>query len=336
MLRKITTGILASAAALVLTLPAQAATVTLKVTTCLARNHDFSQGLLQTYINPINAKNADVKLNYLGGPEVTPFQEQGSSLKRGLVDMILCPAAYYGGLFGEARLPGAQTASIDEIKKNGAWDMMEQAWNKNLNAHILAWVYSDAQVFYTYFVTKPKESTKTGLDLNGMKIRSTGLYNPFLQAMGATTVVMAPGDVYAGLQRGVVDGLAWPWGSIGQYGWQRFFKYRVTPHFFGPSLLLVVNLDKWKSLSKEQQDLLSSQTKSLETDGAAVVIKRGKEDDAKLTAAGVQDMALTGATKDAYLSTISEAKWAQNDKLHYTVDYKKLKALLYKPIKPQS
>ena len=32
----------------------------------------------------------------------------------------------------------------------------------------------------------------------------------------------------------------------------------------------------------------------------------------------------------------SEAKWAQNDKLHYTVDYQKLKSLLYKPVKPQS
>ena len=126
MYRKIATGFFATAAAIALTLPAQATPITLKVTTCLARNHDFTQGLLQTYIDPINAKNTDLKLTYLGGPEVTPYQEQGSSLKRGLVDMIMCPAAYYGGLFSEARLPGAQTASIDEIKKNGAWDMMSR------------------------------------------------------------------------------------------------------------------------------------------------------------------------------------------------------------------
>ncbi|MGA7488484.1 MAG: TRAP transporter substrate-binding protein DctP [Xanthobacteraceae bacterium] len=335
--RTIAIGILAGATALALTLPAQAGPVTLKVTTCLARNHDYTQAFMETFLEPLNAKKADLQLTYLGGPEVTPFKEQASSLKRGLVDMIMCPAAYYGGLFGEARLAGAQTASIDEIRQNGAWDMMEEAWNKNLNAHILTWVFSEGQVFYTYFVAKPKESTKTGLDLTGVKIRSTGLYNPFLVAMGATTIVMAPGDVYAGLQRGVVDGLAWPWGSIGKYGWQRFLKYRVRPHFFGASQPLLVNLDKWKSLSKEQQALLNDRAKIFERDGAAIVVKKGNEDDLKLKQAGVEDITLTGAARDAYLKTIYDAKWAQNDTLHYTVDYQKLKALLYKPVnKPQS
>ena len=155
-------------------------------------------------------------------------------------------------------------------------------------------MFSEGQIFYTYFLVKPKESTKTGLDLTGMKIRSTGLYNPFLVAMGATTIVMAPGDVYAGLQRGVVDGLAWPWGSVGKYGWQRFLKYRVKPHFFGASQPLLVNLDKWKSLSKEQQDVLTKQAMDFERDGGAVVIKKGKEDDAKLKKAGVKDIDAQG------------------------------------------
>jgi TRAP-type C4-dicarboxylate transport system substrate-binding protein len=229
-------------------------------------------------------------------------------------------------MFSEARIPGAQNVSIADIRKNGAWPMMEEAWAKNLNAHFLGWGYDNAQIFYTYFITKPKESTKTGLDLNGMKVRSTPLYNPFLQAMGATTVVMAPGDVYAGLQRGVVDGLAWPWGSVGVYGWQRFLKYRVKPDYFGASQPLLVNLDKWKGLNKAQQELLSKQALILEKDGVAILIKKGNEDDAKLKAAGVEDIELTGAVRKAYLDTIYSAKWEQNDKLKYTVDYKKLKS----------
>jgi TRAP-type C4-dicarboxylate transport system substrate-binding protein len=337
MSHKSTLAIVAGAATFAVASIAQAAPVTLKVTTCLARNHDYTQAFMQTFVEPLNAKKADVRLAYLGGPEVTPFKEQASALKRGLVDMILCPGAYYGGLFGEARIPGAQNVSIEEMRKNGAWDMMEQAWNANANAHILGWVFSEGQIFYTYFLVKPKESTKTGLDLTGLKIRSTGLYNPFLVAMGATTIVMAPGDVYAGLQRGVVDGLAWPWGSVAKYGWQKFLKYRVTPDFFGPSQPLLVNLDKWKSLSKEQQDMLTKQARDFERDGGAIVVKKGKEDDEKLKQAGVEDIDLTGAVRAAYLKTIYDAKWAQNDSLSYTVDYKKLKSLLYKPIvQPQS
>jgi TRAP-type C4-dicarboxylate transport system substrate-binding protein len=332
MLRKSTLAILAGTLTLATGQPALAGAANLKVTTCLARNHDYTQAFLQTFIDPINAKKSDLTLTYLGGPEVTPFKEQGGSLKRGLVDIIACPAAYYSGMFAEARLPGAQNVSVEEIRKNGAWDMMEQAWNKNLDAHLLGWVFGHgAQTFYTYFLAEPKQSTKTGLDLNGLKMRSTPLYNPFLVAMGATTVVMAPGDVYAGLQRGVVDGLAWPWGSVAKYGWQRFLKYRVKPGFFSASQPLIINLSKWKGLSKEQQELLTSQARVFEKDGAEIVIKKGKEDDAKLKEAGVQDIDLKGEVAKAYLDTIYSAKWAQNDGLNYTVDYKKLKSLLFHP-----
>jgi TRAP-type C4-dicarboxylate transport system substrate-binding protein len=330
MLLKSGTSILAGVAAMAIAAPALAAPVSLKVTTCLARNHDFSQAFQQTFLDPINAKNTDLKLVYLGGPEVTPFREQGGALKRGLVDMIFCPAAYYSGMFSEARLPGAQNVSIEEARKNGAWQMLEEAWAKSMNAHFLAWGYDNAQIFYTYFTEKPKESTKTGLDLTGMKIRSTPLYNPFLVAMGGTTIVMSPGDVYAGLQRGVVTGLAWPWGSIAKYGWQRFLKYRVTPHYYGASQPLIVNLDKWKSLTKQQQDLMTAQARIMEKDGSAIIIKKGQEDDAKLKEANVQDLELKGAVRKAYLDTVYGAKWAQNDKLKYSVDYKKLRSLLYK------
>jgi len=284
---------------------------------------------LQKYFDPINAKNTDLKLVYVGGPEVTPAREQAGLLKRGLVDMIYCPSGYYSGLFPEARLTGVQTVSIAEIHKNGAWDMLEQAWNKNLNAHLLAWVYDHAQIFYTYYVKKPEESTKTGLDLNGFKMRATTFYIPFLKAMGATPVVIPVSDVYAGLQRGVVDGIAFPWGSVGKFGWERFIKYRVKPGYFGASMQVIINLDKWKSLSKAQQNLLTEQGKIYEKEGPAAFIKNGEKDDAKLKKAGVVDIVLKGAVRKAYLKTIYDTKWKELDSLKYSVDYKKLKPLLF-------
>jgi TRAP-type C4-dicarboxylate transport system substrate-binding protein len=310
-------------------LPVQAATV-LKMTTCLARNHDYTEAMFATFYKPINAKKTDLRINYLGGPEVTPRQKQAPALKRGLVDLISCPGPYYGGLLPEARLTGVQNRSLEEIRSNGAWDMMQEAWGKGLNAHILAWTGFKGQKFYIYTNFKPKLSTKTGLDLTGVKMRSTGLYNPLLKAMGATTVNMNPSDVYTGLERGVVDGMAWPWGSIGKYGWQRFLKYRIKPSFYGASLLTLINLDKWKSLTQAQRDLLEKQARVYERDSAAIIIKKGVEDDAKLKKVGVKDIELTGAVRTAYLKTIYDAKWAVNDKYKYNVDYKALKRKLYR------
>ena len=61
---------------------------------------------------------------------------------------------------------------------------------------------------------KPKLSKTTGLDLTGKKMRTTPLYTPFFKAMGATTKNISPAEVYTALERGVVDGLAWPEGGV--------------------------------------------------------------------------------------------------------------------------
>jgi TRAP-type C4-dicarboxylate transport system substrate-binding protein len=305
--------------------------VTLKVSSCLAKNHDYTEAFLDTFYKSVNAKNTDLKLRYIGGPEVTPRQKQAPALKRGLIDMIICPSSYYGGLLSEARLPGMHNKSLEEIRANGAYDMMQTAWNEGLNAQILAWVHFKGQIFYIYTKFKPKMNSKTGLDLSGIKMRSTGLYNALFKAMNATPVNISPSDVYSALERGVVDGLAWPWGSIGKYGWQRFLKYRIKPGFYGATLMTIVNLDKWKSLTKAQRNMLIKQARDYESKPDAIIVKKGNIDDGKLLKAGVKDIHLSGAIGKAYIKTIYGAKWAQNDKLKYRVDYKKLKAKLYTP-----
>ena len=88
--------------------------------------------------------------------------------------------------------------------------MMQAAWGKGLNSRILAWGYFGGQKFYIYTLKKPKINPQSGIDLTGVKMRSTGLYNALLKTMGATPITVSPSDVYASLERGVVGGLAWP------------------------------------------------------------------------------------------------------------------------------
>ncbi len=313
--------------------PAQAQAVTLKVSTCLQRTHDYIDAYFETFFKPINAKKTDLTLRYLGGTEVTPRQKQAPALKRGLIDMIVCPTAYYGGILSEGRMPGLQNRSHAELRANGAIDMMQEAWGKGLNAHILAWVHHTGQKFFIYTLFKPKLSTKTGLDLTGVKVRSTGLYNAFFKAMGATTIVISPSDVYAALERGVVQGLAWPWGSVRSYGWQRFLKYRIEPGFFGATLMTLINKKKWNSLTDSQRALLTAQARIYETTSDEIIIKKAHIDDAVLKKAGVKFLDLEGDVRKAYVETIYGAKWAENDKVakagKFIIDYEKLKAKMY-------
>lgn len=323
-------------AAAVLSLPVQAAE--LRMTACFHKNHDFVVALQKAFLEPINSKKGPVTVKYLGGPEVTPWQKQAQSLKRGNVDLIFCPAAYYSGDLAAARIPGAQNRSLEEIRANGGWDLMQKAWANGMNARILSWNFFQGQKFYLYTIFEPKLSKETGVDLAGVKMRATPLYRAFLTAMGATPVVIKPSEVYTSLERGLVQGLAWPWGSVGTYGWERFLKYRIEPDFFSASMLMIANLDKYKSLSKAERDALEVHARALEKAGDEVMVAQGHKDDAKLMAAGVKRFKLEGEYARAYLKTIYGAKWAENDahKGKYAavdVDYEELKSKVFEPVK---
>ena len=87
-------------------------------------------------------------------------------------------------------------------------------------------------------------------------------------------------------------------------------------------------------LSSAQKNLLTKQGRFYETTSDDIIIKKGHADDKKLKAAGVQIIKLEGALKKAYVDTIYNSKWAENDKLKYNIDYEKLKAKMY--VKPGS
>lgn len=307
--------------------PAQSSTI--KVSTCQQRNHDHVIVFLNHFLKPAQKNDIGLKLKYIGGPEITPFQKQGGLLKRGLIDLIFCPTPYYGATLPEARLPGVHNKSLEEMRRNGAYALLEKAWNRGLNAHILAWPAFNVSTFYVYTKFKPKLSKKTGLDLTGVKMRSTGLYKPFLAAMNATPITISPSDVYTGLERGVVDGMAWPKGSVTKYGWEKFLKYKITPNFYGATFFVVVNLKKWNGLTQAERDFLTRVSAEYEKKSDAIVAKNLAADEAKLEKAGVETINLTGEYAKAYLKTIYDAKWKINDKYKYTVDYKKLKSLMY-------
>ena len=317
-----------AAAVLAWSVPAQASTI--KVSTCQIKTHDHVVVFLNEFLKPAQKNDIGLKLNYIGGPEITPFRKQGGLLKRGLIDLIFCPAPYYGADLPEARLLGAHNKSLAEMRANGATKMLAEAWDKGLNAHILAFPAYEVSTFYMYTIKKPKLSKTTGLDLKGVKMRSTGLYKPLLSAMAATPIAISPGDVYTGLQRGVVDGIAWPKGSVTKYGWEKFLKYKITPNFYGATFLTIINKNKWKSLTQAERDFLTKIAKQYEVRSNEVVAKNLAADEAKLAKAGVKDIALDGEYGKAYLRTIYGAKWAVNDKYtNYNVDYKKLKSLMY-------
>jgi len=332
---KITMGKLAAASVAVaamtaVTLPAQAAEE-LKLSTAMGQKHDQSKALFATFVKEMEKDESLVKLNYIGGPEVTPSGKQGAAMKRGLIDIVMSPTSYYANLVPEARLTGISNMTPQEWRANGGHALMNKVWGEKLNGVILGWAnWYEGNQFYLWMKEKPKLSKTTGLDLNGVKVRTTSLYTPFLKVMGATTKNIAPAEVYTALERGVVDGLAWPEGGVAFRGWQKYIKFKIGPAFFRSTTFLTMNKDRFDKLSKKAQDQIVAAGLYYENESGRVIKEFIAIDNAKIKADGVEDWNLPGEYGKAFSETILKANWADAAKRKYSVDFELLKSKMLK------
>jgi TRAP-type C4-dicarboxylate transport system substrate-binding protein len=323
------TGI-AAATALAIAMPAQAAEE-LKLSTALGQKHDQSTALFKTFSAMMKKDESTVKINYIGGPEVTPNRKQGSAMKRGLIDIIMSPTTYYSNLVTAARLTGISNVTPEEWRANGGYKIYSDIWAKKMNAVILAWPnWYNRSIFFLWMKDKPKLSKVTGIDLKGLKFRTTALYTPFLKAMGATTKNISPAEVYTALERGVVDGLAWPEGGVAFRGWHRFIKYKVGPAFFRSTTFLTMNKNRFDKLSKKGQDQLMAAGSHYEKASGALLEKLAAADDAKIFKDGVSAYNVPGEYGKAFTATILKANWADASKRKYSVDFELLKSKMLK------
>ncbi|HEX2441595.1 MAG TPA: TRAP transporter substrate-binding protein [Methylomirabilota bacterium] len=97
----------------------------------------------------------------------------------------------------------------------------------------------------------------TPADLKGLKLRvqQGRVFADTVNGLGASAVPMAWGEVVPAAQQGVIDGADLPIYNINALKIYEVSKYvSMTFHNYGPTLL-VMNLDVWKSLTPEQQQL---------------------------------------------------------------------------------
>lgn len=285
-----------------------AAEVVLRTQTALPKHHDLSKSFLENFVKPLNAAGKGiVRIDYRGGPEVTPARKAAPALKRGVFDMLHSPAAYHVGIVPHGLSMMATNLTPQQVRANGGFAMLAPKWKKNLNAHILAWGESGAQ-FHLYMAKEPK--LKDGkLDLTGIKMRTTGAYRPLLNALGATPVRISAGEVYTGLQRGVVDGFGWPTVGLKALGLAKAVKYRIDPPFYHLANLVLINMDKWNSMPQAAKDILTKIGTQYEQTSIDYIKAAGKADAQAVEMEGVKVFKMSADTRKAYLKSAYDAMW---------------------------
>ncbi|TPW28992.1 TRAP transporter substrate-binding protein DctP [Pararhizobium mangrovi] len=304
--------------------------VTLNAQTALPTQHALSQSFIQNFVQPLNKDEADgVKIRLLGGPEVNPADRAPQALQRGVIDMLFIPAAYLAGLVPQAQAMMLQNVGVDKLHKDGAFDYYGKIFQDRLGAHLLAWSETGPNSGYYLYTTKKPKMKDGVVDLSGLSLRTTGAYRPMQNALNATTVQIASGDVPTGLDRGVIEGFGWPTVGLASIGLANRVDYRIEPAFYSLADVVLVSQRKWDRLSDQAKTTLQKMASKYEQTSIEQITRQNKRDIEAANKAGVKAITMKGDAASKYLSIASEAMWNRVGQNVDKDELSKLRNMLY-------
>ena len=282
---------------------AAAQEVTLRMVSAFPENQFYVKRTLE-WIEKVNRDGKGVlRINFIGGPRAIPTFEVGNAVKTGVVDLALTTGAFYTNLMPEADALKLSETSAAEQRKNGGFELINKIWQEKANMAYLGKVveFTPFHLYINKKIDKP--------DLTGMKIRITPVYRDFFQAMGASVMNTAPGEVYTALERGVIDGYGWPIHALFDLNWQEKTKFRVDPGFYNAEVSIVMNLDKYRSIPAKARETLEREVQAYEAQNE--FWKTYNQNEAKRQAdAGIQTITFDAATSKRYFDQAREVGWA--------------------------
>lgn len=114
-----------------------------------------------------------------------------------------------------------------------------------------------------------RKEVNTIEDMQGVKIRISGLGGEILNRIGAVSQTLGPSDIYPALERGTIDAAEW----IGPFDDEKFGFVEVAPYYYYPgwwenglAFQIFINRDQWDSLPRAYQAAIEVASQAINTD----------------------------------------------------------------------
>ena len=202
-----------------------------------------------------------LKIHVYGGGELIPALEVFEAVRQGTVEMGHAASYYWAGKVPAAQFFSAIPFGFTSQQMNawlyagGGWDLWKQVYAP-FNIHPIPGGNTGVQMGGWF-----RKEIKSMEDWKGLKMRIPGLGGKVLSKAGGNTVLVAGGEIYTNLDRGVIDATEW----VGPYhdlkmGFYKVAKYYYYPgwHEPGTTFEILVNKEKWDSLPKDLQAILET------------------------------------------------------------------------------
>jgi TRAP-type C4-dicarboxylate transport system substrate-binding protein len=155
-----------------------------------------------------------------------------------------------------------------------------------------------------------KKPVKTLEDLKGLKIRVSGATAVKMgKALGFTPVSMPMGDLYLGLEKGVIDGVALPTEILISRRIGEVTKYVTDIDLGHDTFFVVMNLASWNRLSPDTQKVFEELSGEWAVDFTGKAWDRfDKEAEVKVKAKGIEFISLSPEEKARWTERLTPIK----------------------------
>ncbi|WP_309105515.1 TRAP transporter substrate-binding protein [Arthrobacter sp.] len=199
-------------------------------------------------------------------------------------------------------------AHMQRIVDSPAADQLAERIRNEGKFHVLDWFSTGDSSIQTVDVPISEPS-----DLNGLKLRS--IENPALtdalRALGANPTPMPYGEVYTGIQTGVIEGATLDWGSVNSLKLFELIKHATAPEaaFLAEPRPVIVSADFWDTLNQAEQEAISEAMTEAATYERQFFVDLQEDAIAAVKGAGVQ---VSEINEQAFLEILEPVwnKWA--------------------------
>jgi TRAP-type C4-dicarboxylate transport system substrate-binding protein len=201
----------------------------------------------------------------------------------------------------------ALVGDLTKVRASGVFDVLDKHYQQfGLKLVMLPITPEGA-----YHIILRNPVSQTG-GLEGRKIRGSLTYKGIIEMLGGVLTVLAPSEIYTGLEKGVIDGAAWPIIGALDYKW-----YEVAPHLLRPGFgvnyePIFMNLNAWKALSPADQKIMMDLSRKIEDSWYTDSVKVWKAEEEKLLQRGMKITEMGSAQKAKLRKTWADSLWAMS------------------------
>ncbi|MBI2831914.1 MAG: TRAP transporter substrate-binding protein DctP [Chloroflexi bacterium] len=244
-----------------------------------------------------------------GGPEVIPAGQQPLAVKKGQVDLVSTFGTMVETMMPALNTPGLSRLTADEERKRGAVTALRK-YAAEAGFYFLG--LDDASKDPIFYAASRKPVAKLD-DLKGLRAGGLGtIGNASAASVGMSYKPMPYAETYTAMETGVIDVYINAADTLVALGLHQIKGLVVVdhPYYIGAPLSLM-NLDKWKSLPKNIQDLMEQARIEMEPETAKLMTGFYDRYVQNMKNAGVKFIKLPPEEAKRYLDLAYSSQWQE-------------------------